>query len=171
MKFGFFAFFLFLFATDPVWAEEPDFEGLEWGMSPHEITEVKGSGTIDNGDDYISYWERIQGKKFRVVYKFQSTEPSSSLGLHEIYYFFEDKVEDLNAYVEFYKVLEQSLISSYGNPTGGGTFFTMDALDNIPDHMGQAVADGTLSFLQNGRSAQWELASNCMKKIIFHGWV
>ena len=132
------AFFLSVFFSPFGFAEEPDFEGLEWGMHAPEVIEVKGSGIIDRGDGYIAYWERIQGKKFKVYYYFDE------VGLMHIEYHFEDKVREGESYLDLMYLYRDVLSSKFGDPGDPKIVFSVD-ID--PDNLEKAVRDGKLRYV------------------------
>lgn len=107
-------------------------------MHAPEVIEVKGSGIIDRGDDYIAFWERIQGKKFKVYYYFDD------VGLMHIEYHFEDKVREGESYLDLMYLYRDVLSSKFGDPGDPKMAFSVD-ID--PNNLEQAVRDGKLRYV------------------------
>lgn len=132
------AFFLSFLFSSFAFAEEPDFEGIDWGMGAFDVVQLKGSGIIDRGDDHISYWERVQEKKFRVDYYFEEG------GLSQIEYHLSDKLKEGESYIDFMYLIHDVLSAKFGD---SDDYKISMSADVDPDNLEQGVMDGKLRYI------------------------
>jgi hypothetical protein len=144
--------------TPNISRDTTDFRNATWKMTKAQVKKVETDSLYSEDSDGLTYFPRLYGLDFGVVYKFVDNQ------LNSVFCAIMEKHSDTNQYIKDFEIIRNALVEVYGRPMTDDTSWASDKFVNKPLLWGLAVSMGQLHF-----ETTWQTRKTSIRLVLTNG--